>query len=247
VFYVVKRSGIVHPLGTAVAIDCASKTILLTAGHCCFANTECTRRIVSNLFCATAMEKNTDGSFKLVGPSFPVSVIYSSKTPDIGILRRTDGALFQNPIPVCPQLQVPWVVDAENWECRVKCYHCPVDAFRTTDMPLLGCNVTNYNAIAFHTNHHFAVTEEFLGVSSGGAMVMERNHYLLGILITTLVTPMSIDDVEVVEDAGNVSVEWSVINPSITYTTAVVPSMIPFKISEQVSLDLSAYLAHRGF
>ena len=242
-----KRGGNIHPLGTAVAIECQSKTILLTAGHCCYANAECTRRIVSNLFCTTSMDKTEEGTFEVTGTSFPVSVIYSSKKPDLAILRRTDNVQFQSAIPICPPQDVPWVTDAENWECRVKCYHCPVDVFRTTDMPLLGCNVTNYNAIAFHTNHHFAVTEEFLGGSSGGAMIMEGSHHLLGILITTLVTPTSIDDVEVVEGSGNRSIDWSVVNPSITYTTAVVPSMILFPISEQVSLNLSDYLVHRGF
>lgn len=121
VLYVLKKGRNVHPLGTAVAIDSASKTILLTAGHCCYANRECTRRIVSNLFCATSMQKTAEGNFEVNGNSFPVSLIYSSKTPDIGILRRTDGEMFQAPIPICPELQVPWVENPDNWECRVKC------------------------------------------------------------------------------------------------------------------------------
>jgi hypothetical protein len=216
----------VHPIGTAVAVDCASKKVLLTAGHCCFSNSECTRQLKSNLFCTAWMNKRLDGSFEVTGECFPVSVVHATKKPDIGILTRIDGNIFDKRIPLCAHDDVPWIADKEGWECRVKCYHCPVDICVSSDMPGLGCNVTNYNAVAFHTNSHFAVTEEFLGGSSGGAMVLENVHSLLGILITTLVTNTTIDDVEVEEVDGSVSYTCSVTNPSVTYTTAIVPALV---------------------
>ena len=192
------------------------------------------------------MSKQGDGRFAVSGVDFPVKILKAIKSPDIGILYRLDNISFVNPIPLCPLTEIPWIVDPAGWECRVKCYHCPVDVFNSTDMPFLCCNVTNYNSVAFHSGHHFAVTEEFLGGSSGGAMILEQGHKLIGLLITTLVRKTVIDDVEVADASEGGSITCSVVDPSITYTTAVVPAQVTFS-ERRRELDIFEFIKVAGF
>lgn len=241
VFYVTTKTGKINPLGTAVAINCDSKKVLLTAGHCCFSDVLCKRRLRSNLFCTESMVKTSDGIFQVNAHSFPVKVLFASKIPDVGILCRTDLTIFSNPIPLCPRESIPWIADSSGWECRVKCYHCPVDVFRTSDFFMLSCNVTNYNSVAFVTEHHFAITEEFLGGSSGGAMILQHSHNLVGILISTLSTPTTLEDVDIEEVVNEESITCSVINPSITFTTAIVPSLLSFHVNGSL-VNLSEFI-----
>ena len=225
VFYVLSgRRRKVEPIGTAFSVECASRRVLLTAGHCCYGAGR--RKLKSNLFCTSSMEKDSLGNFSVTGESFPVIIVYASLSPDIGILARQDGKQCENPISMCERSEVPWVADPKNWECRVKCFHCPVDVFRQTDMPLIGTNITDYHMIAFQTGNHFAISEIFLGGSSGGAFVMEKGHRLLGVLITTQVTRTDFDGVEYEAADSSSSGSMSVSNPSIPYTTAVVPTML---------------------
>ena len=192
------------------------------------------------------MEKS-DSGYVVVGDSFPVKILYARKIPDIGLLIRTDGRTFAdiNVMRICPAPYVPWVQDPHGWDCRVKGYHCPVDIFKQTNMPLLSCCITNYNSVTYHTGHHFAVQEEFLGGSSGGAMILERGngmHKLLGVLITTQVTTM-IGNVETEAVSDMDSQAWSVRDPPVSITTCVVPSLCNFSIRKR-TYDLNGLLTH---
>lgn len=196
------------------------------------------------MFCAKSIEKLADGSFKVIGESFPVTVLHASLAPDIGILARTDDIKFDRPIAMCDPTEVPWLADPDNWECRVKCYHCPVDIFKQTDMPLPSTNMTDYHSIAYHTTDRFCISEIFLGGSSGGAFVMEKGHKLLGVLVTTQVT--STDFVGVDYQAGDTSSSGTmeVSNPSVSFTTAVVPALLAIG---REKLPIAMFLTQMGY
>lgn len=244
IFYLIAgRSRKVEPIGTAFSVECASRFVLLTAGHCCYGTGK--RKLASkNLFCTKSMERRSDGNFDVKGESFPVQIVYASISPDVGILARTDGNQCENPILMCESSEVPWVADPKNWECRVKCFHCPVDVFRQTDMPLLGTNITDYHMIAYETGDHFSISEIFLGGSSGGAFIMEKGHKLLGVLITTQVTRTDFDGVEYHVADSSSSGSMSVSNLSVAFTTAVVPALLEIGNSR---VPLSEFLARQGY
>ena len=120
-----------HPIGSAVAIDCSYHSILVTAGHCCYLDTKCTRLIRNNLFCTESMSKDLNGNFTVTSPVvIPVKTLYAKKIPDFGILKRTDSQTFNRMIPICKKEDIPGIKDPSDWECRVKGYHCPVDVFK---------------------------------------------------------------------------------------------------------------------
>jgi hypothetical protein len=249
IFYVLKRNrgyaNCANPIGSAVAIKCESNTVLLTAGHCCFSDPDGNRRLTNNLFCTLTMAKSSDGLY-VPGTSFPVTIVYASIIPDIGIIKRSDGSpILCTQFPLCSPVDIPWESDPDGWDCKVKCYHCPVDVFKTTDQPMLSCNISNYNSVAAHSTSHFTITEEFIGGSSGGAMILERGHKLLGILITTMGTPMTLDDVEDELVGDNRSYTYSVVTPSVTYTTAIVPAMVKVHATARRILSIPDYLVSK--
>lgn len=249
IFYVLKKnrnSNYVKPIGSAVAIECCSKTVLLTAGHCCFSDPDGKRRLVNNLFCTLTMTKSSDGLYE-PHTSFPVTILYASMRPDIGIIKRSDGLSINcTQFPLCSPADVPWVRDPDGWDCKVKCYHCPVDVFKTSEQPMLSCNISNYNSVAAHSTTHFTITEEFIGGSSGGAMILELGHKLLGILITTMGTPVTLDDVEDELVGDNRSYTYSVVTPSVTYTTAIVPASVNVHDTAGCILSIPDFLVSKG-
>jgi hypothetical protein len=246
VFYYINSKHQIAPLGTAVAIDCRSKQIMLTAGHCCFADNN--RKYINNLFITKSLGKDNGGCLIVPGTRFPVEILYCTKSPDIGILRRIDGLMFDRTIPLCPREEIPWIMDPENWEVKAKCYHCAIDYFLLTDGPSVSCEASEYRPIASGSEHHFSIREEFLGGSSGGAWVLpsELGSKLIGILITTASTPIVVDAItEPAKPDG--SIEHSVWNPSLTVTTCIVPSTLQFHNKAGLVVYLAEYIESSGF
>ena len=194
------------------------------------------------------MGKDVDGNAIVIEAFFPVEIIYCHKQPDFGILRKTDGFPFTRAIPLCPRDEIPWISDPDNWEVKVKCFHCPIDHFLISSNPIASCEVTGYHPIASGTEHHFSIREEFLGGSSGGGWVLpsELGSKLIGILISTESTPLVVD--AATEPANpDGSIGHSVWQPSLTVTICIVPSTLKFHSPAGLEVNLSEFIQSQGF
>jgi hypothetical protein len=237
----------VEPIGTAFAIDCSSKRVLLTAGHCLFGSRNRKLGPKNQLFCTEWIRRREDGAIE-TGSRIPVHIVHASLSPDICILARKDGQFDIALVSVCEPTEVPWVCNA-GWECRVKCYHYPVDIFNQTDMSSLSCNVTDYHMCLPIFGHIFHNRAFFWWVFWRSNDNAKRGHKLLGILVTTQVTRADFSGAEYLEDSTS-SGSRDVLNPSVSVTTAVVPALLSFKVGQGKNapkMTLSAFLTHQGY
>ena len=199
-------------IGTAVIVESVSKDILLTAGHCVYADDEkrygkyefaCCASVTKSVKGAkdddTSMAKKEehendnddvqDGHFYEYEGLFPVEIVTAKDSPDIAVLRRVDGNQFveDDMIKLCQPDDIPWLRNARDWEAEVMCFHCPITKFDTDQgYDKLECCISNWLQVAAKSNHHFWVEENFHGGSSGGAIVLGNSHTLIGILIHTV-------------------------------------------------------------
>lgn len=197
--------------GTAVIVESFSKDILLTAGHCVYADENerygkyefaCCQCVTNNVKDAkdddTSTTKNdedgkggdiADFSFYEYHDLFPVEVVAAKDKPDIAVLRRVDGKQFDNAdmIPLCPPESIPWLHNVRDWNAEVMCFHCPITKFETDhDYENLECCTSNWLQVVAESAHHFWLEENFREGSSGGAVVWGKSHTLLGILVHTV-------------------------------------------------------------
>lgn len=172
-------------VGTACAVFCDSKDLLLTAGHCVDAGEEQEGRY--KFHCISRAEREA-GVIRIPADSisFEVQVLLAKQKPDVAVLRRCDGLQFSNDdmIPLCPPAEFPWRRNPKGWSGEVMCFHCPITEYMlNTSMETLECEITQWFQIAKNSRTHLKISTSFQEGSSGGAVVLKSNKCLIGILI----------------------------------------------------------------
>lgn len=172
-------------VGTACAVSCDSKDLLLTAGHCVDAGEEHEGKY--KFRCVSRVEREGDViRIPTDSDSFEVQIVLAKYKPDVAILRRCDGRKFndEDMIPLCPPSDFPWHRNRKGWNGEVVCFHCPITEFMLNKkMDMLECEVSAWYQVAKNSRTQLKISASFQEGSSGGAVVLKSNQCLIGILI----------------------------------------------------------------
>lgn len=172
-------------VGTACAVRCDSKDLLLTAGHCIDAGKDQEGRY--KFRCVSLVERDA-GVIRIPSDSvsFEVQIELAKDTPDVAVLRRCDGRQFhdEDMIPLCPPSDLPWRRDPRGWSGEAMCFHCPSTEFmRDISIGTCECDISPWFLIAKFSRTQVKTSTRFQEGSSGGAVVLKSNECLIGILI----------------------------------------------------------------
>ena len=170
-----------RPVGTAVAVRSAGRNILLTAGHC-------VKFTQASYFCVPHI-LHPFNFVDVPSGAFAVDVIAcSSDSPDIAILRRSDGGVFDINCPaLMPVGDLPWNKNPHGWGGQAYVYHVPLDIIdhATNDEAGTPDVVGDVDHVVIHmpSRHHFRL-KSFERGSSGGAVISSDGR-LMGVLAKT--------------------------------------------------------------
>jgi hypothetical protein len=187
-FILVKLSKIYNsyiPVGTAFAVECSSKKLLLTALHCLIDVNITT----DELYIVKSLARNEDNTIQFdpfPAPRVCFQTCYGNGV-DIAFLRLVDDITFSNSIPVCPFNQGPNQLN----EDRVKTYHCPISLYANFGLDVLSATATDFTKIAVYSKHHFCISCEHTQGSSGGVLV-DRNKRAVGLIVSGIRTDSSL-------------------------------------------------------
>lgn len=168
-------SGEIRPLGTAFAVECRSKTLLLTALHCVI--DESTAILLTDLFIVDGLERVT-GQEVLLSTPINVSVVQASDVAiDVACLKAE--VPFKDAISLCPITELPSLKS----EYKVKAYHCPVRIYLECVSPIINVTSTAYSKVVSQSHHHIFVSQG-LGLMQGssGGPVVDSVGRLIGII-----------------------------------------------------------------
>lgn len=179
------------PVGSAVAVWSASGNILLTAGHCV--------KVDGASYICVPQIHHPYSLHEVPTDAFAVDVIASSTdSPDIAILRRSDGCAFNI---VCPALMpisdLPWNNNPSGWGGQAYVYHVPLEIIDQINEEAGTPDVVgDVDKVVLHmpSRHHFRLKAFECG-SSGGAVISPDGR-LMGVLSKTqLYGALTIDGV----------------------------------------------------
>lgn len=245
VLYAKQPSGDPKLIGTAVAI---SPHYLLTAGHVVMKQDGEEDLLLQDLHICKGVEWDAKKqNYRPSSTSIPVNIILTKRSPDIALLRRSDEGTFSCTIPICVNDQLPWVVDSDGWEAKAKLYYCPLQMGLEHHEEFINVESTEYVAIASASSRHsLKLRFQIAGGSSGGAVVLEENKKLVGIICSMTSGVLELDDCtwsSKDDDSGSFAMSASITAADIRYTYATVPGQVNITIPNTgETISLAAYV-----
>lgn len=251
-----------RPVGTAVAVKSAGRDMLLTAGHCV--------KFREALYFCLPQLLHPYNLMEIPLGAFNVEVVVASNdSPDIAILRRSDGRMFDIECPaIMPISDLPWNRDPHGWGGHAYAFHVPLDIIDHASNDEAGTPdvVGDVENVTLHmpTRHHFRL-RSFERGSSGGAIISHDGRLMGVIAKTQLYGTLTMEGIRThtcggfeqlrdcerfVDSNGDINEDgWSISAASTAIpekgSTAVIPSAVNLHYrGSAIVLSLPAFLQH---
>ncbi len=155
------------PIATCFAIDCNSKTLIMTCYHAVIFDDD---DILDDLIICTTVNRRSDNKLEFENV-IKVEVIAYDKDLDWAILKRKDLIPFTNFF----KLRTKPVTN----DLFIKKYFFAVSLFLETSLPILSCGSKDYQKVHSLSNHHVLLEHgDFAGTS--GSPIIDTDSNLIG-------------------------------------------------------------------